>query len=330
MTIATGRVGPTLDGGELVATACRGDDAATERMLERLDSTNKATQSALMETIRRAASPRLWRQLLEHLAHDPLAEQAPGTLPPPRPASPKRSAAIVRLFVEDDPQSAATRQAVLLEGLSGSCAEVRVTAASLLGLCGDPRAADVLVDAVHAAAPDVGARAVDALGVLRLGYSASVLIDALRSDNELLHHAATRALSRFGPGAVAALAGALRAPQEHIRWHAARALGQIGDASAAESLASALGDPDSNVRFASAEALAEIGAEAMPKFLERLARHAASEDVRQASRHLINCLHQDELKARLQPLLDVLHAPGAGSQVQAVAARLMQVWRTES
>jgi len=326
VTIVTGRAGPLPEGGELVAIACSGDDAATQRMLERLGSSNKAIQSALSQAIRRTAPHGLWRRLLDHLAHENFAEPSPAATPGARPASPNRSAAIVGLFVEEDPLSAATRQAVLLEGLSDPCPEVRVTAASLLGLRGDARAADLLLEAVHSAAPGVGARAVDALGVLRLKGSAPALVDALRSENEELHHAATHALSGFGPGAVPALAGALRAPQEHVRWHAARALGQIGHASAADSLAGALGDPDSNVRFSAAEALAEIGSEAIPNFLERLARHAASEAIRQASRHMINSLHQDELKARLQPLLDVLHAPGAGTQVQIVATRLLETW----
>ena len=330
MTIVTGRAGPLPDGGELVAIACSGDDGATQRMLERLGSPNKSIQSALSQAIRRTAPPGLWRRLLDHLAHENLAEPGAGACPAEPRASPNRSSAIVRLFVEEDSPSAATRQAVLLEGLRDPCGEVRVTAASLLGMCGDARAADLLVDAVQTAAPGVGARAVEALGVLRLDGSAPALVDALRSENELLHHAATRALSGFGPGAVPALTGALRAPQEHVRWHAARALGQIGHASAADSLAGALGDPDSNVRCAAAEALAEIGSEAIPSFLERLARHAASEAIRQASRHLINSLHQDDLKARLQPLLDVLYAPGAGPQVQIVGARLLQAWRNPS
>ncbi|OGO51016.1 MAG: hypothetical protein A2Z30_07450 [Chloroflexi bacterium RBG_16_64_43] len=330
MTIVAGSVGPLPDGGELVAIACSGDDAATQRMLERLGSPNKAVQSALSQAIRRTAPAGLWRRLLDHLARENLAEAVAGATPAVRPGSPNRSSAIVKLFVEEDSHSAATRQAVLVEGLSDPCGEVRVTAASLLGMCGDARAADLLLDAVQSAAPGVGARAVDALGVLRLDRSAPTLVEALRSDNELLHHAATHALSAFGPGAVPALAGALRAPQEHVRWHAARALGQIGDASAADSLAGALGDPDSNVRFAAAEALAEIGCKALPSFLERLARHATSEAIRQASRHLINSLHQDDLKARLQPLLEVLYAPGAGTQVQIVAARLLQAWRNTS
>jgi HEAT repeat protein len=129
--------------------------------------------------------------------------------------------------------------------------------------------------------------------------------------------------------------------RSRVGWRIARAAGacplacgacpgQIGDASAAEPLTAALSDPDSNVRFAAAEALAEIGSEALPCVLDRLSRHAASESVRQAARHLINTVHADDLKARLQPLLDVLYAPGGSSQVQVVAARLLQAWRNPS
>jgi HEAT repeat protein len=328
VTVVTGRAVPIPDGSTLVAGACAGDGQATDRLIKRLGSPNKESQRVVAEAVRRTADPRLWRTLLEYLALGREGEPAEGGVAQASASLGNRVAAIVGLFVDSDPHSVASRQSVLLTALEDPCPEVRITAASLLGLQGDPRAAELLLEAVNSAAPAVGARAVDALGVLRLERSAAVLVDALRSDHEQLHHAATHALSGFGPGAVSALAGALRAPQEHVRWHAARALGQIGHPSAAEALATALSDPDSNVRYAAAEALAEIGGEAIPSFLERLTRHAASENVRQAARHMINSLHADELKARLQPLLDVLYAPGAGAQVQIVAARLQQMWRT--
>ncbi len=300
------------------------------RLLEGLASPNKVTQSLVVQAVRRTADPRLWQTLLESLSLERPIESG-SSAGRGAPLSPQAGeAAIIELFVDSSPDSHAVPQAVLHAALEDSRLAVRITAASLLGLQGDGRAADLLVDGLGSVAPTVGARAVTALGVLRLERSATVLVEALRSEHEELHHAATRALSGFGPGAVSALAGALRAPQEHVRWHAARALGQIGHASAAEPLAAALSDPDSNVRFAAAEALAEIGGAAIPSFLDRLARHAAHETERQAARHLINSLHADDLKTRLQPLLDVLYAPGGSSQVQIVAARLLQAWRTPS
>jgi HEAT repeat protein len=330
VSAVTGRAVLGPDRAALVAGACAGDGEATVRLLEGLASPNKVTQSLVMQAVRRAADPRLWQTLLESLALEGPIEAVSMAGRAATVSSRGSEAAIIELFVDSSPDSPAVRQEVLHSALKDPRLSVRITAASLLGLQGDARAADLLVDGLGSVPPAIGARAVNALGVLRLDRSAAVLVEALRSEHEELHHAATHALSGFGPGAVSALAGALRAPQGHVRWHAARALGQIGHASASEPLAGALSDPDSNVRFAAAEALAEIGFEAVPSFLDRLTRHAAHEAERQAARHLINSLHADDLKARLQPLLDVLYAPGGSSQVQIVAARLLQAWRDPS
>jgi len=139
-------------------------------------------------------------------------------------------------------------------------AQVRRTAASLLGKVGGVQAVDVLVAALDDADEQVCAAAVASLGRIGDRRSVSPLCAMLKSECNLRQHAA-EALGEIGdPRAVGALIGALGDARYVVRIAAIRALGRIGDRRAIEPLVTVLGDCDSSIRRIAAAALIRIGA----------------------------------------------------------------------
>jgi HEAT repeat protein len=102
----------------------------------------------------------------------------------------------------------------------------------------------------------------------RIGPAAAAavpdLVRELGAANDVHRWRAARTLGRIGPGAepaLAALTAALKDPSGAVRMHAARALGRIGPAAkpAAAALQRTTGDRDVGVRDAAREALERIG-----------------------------------------------------------------------
>jgi HEAT repeat protein len=148
-------------------------------------------------------------------------------------------------------------------------AEVRWTAAELLGEIGAPARAGVPALVTALRDPDahvrtVAAASLGAIGPAAAGEAIPALSERLHGDDRL---AAIKALCGFGAEAkpvVPALIELLRDPSEEVRWNAALTLGKIGPGAqaAVPALIAALKDTDANVREHAAESLGQIGAEA--------------------------------------------------------------------
>ena len=118
--------------------------------------------------------------------------------------------------------------------------------ATALGLLGDVRAADQLVEALGAGQhPGLPAAAAEALGQIGV------------------------------PAAVPALVAALRDESEELRVSAARALGQISDAAAVDGLVAALGSDRREADRAAAAALLRLGASGLRALEAHPSQYAA-------------------------------------------------------
>lgn len=318
---------------EMLARAVAGDPEAVNTMLRQLSSPNQWLRRIILEAIQDTADLILWQRLLACWA---LHQWRVRDVEEPgfprwimRETTEAIEPALTGLFVEDDrPEIVPLKLAVLHEGLTDPNCRIRNASATLLGLRGDGRAIDTLIEAVRSGEPECRLRATRALGALKDPRGGWVLVEALASDDEPLHHKATEALSAMGDKAIPALVEALKHPRQHVRWHAVRALGEIGAACVAANLADTLDDADYGVRWAAAEVLSGLGSEAVRAILERLSSHALSEGMRQAAYHSLHQLQRGELQTRLQPLLDALHGPGAIAEAPMVAFRLLQAWKT--
>ena len=314
---------------DLMTRAIAGDRDAADACLDQLGSDNKWLQHMMMEAMGSCTDVRLWQRLLTCLALHRWGEYADHRRRADGEASKRIDAATVSLFVQDAvPEVAPVKLAVLHEALTEPECRVRNAAATLLGLRGDPRAIEALVEVVRSGEPECKLRAVAALGRLNDERAGWLLIEALALDDERVHHEAGRALSELGDKAVPALIDALQYPQPHVRWHAARALGSVGDVRSTAGLLEALTDNDSGVRWAAADALVAVGEPAVPSILEWLSRHTLSEDVRQAVYHALHQMPSRRIQAQLQPVLDALRSPASGIETPGAAYRLLQTWES--
>jgi len=148
----------------------------------------------------------------------------------------------------------------------GNSAEVRWTAADILGQIG-PDAADATPALGQALADDdplVRRVAAESLG--KIGPPASAAVPALaamlQSEDRIY---AVKALIRFKTAArdaAPALIAVLKDPSPEVRWNACEALGDMQAKAAVSALQDLLADPEDRVREHAAEALGEIGPDA--------------------------------------------------------------------
>jgi HEAT repeat protein len=312
----------------LLARFVAGDPEAAHSLFRLLGSNDQASRESVLEVISNAADLLLWQRLLHDVARhrsldctDGHSPAAPGTLE-------RAYTALVDLFLKDDdpPAVMQIKSAALSAGLTESEPGIRHTAATLLGLQGDARAINILIEATGTGERDCQLRAVAALGHLKDERGGMALAAALASDDEEVHWAASQALRALKAAALPALIQTLKAPNPHVRWHAVCGLGDIGDVRAAGNLAEALWDDDFSVRWAAAEALTKLGALVVPEILRRLAHRVLTEDVCQAAYHALRPLAPGVNHNRLQPLLGALRGRQAPNEAPPIADELLQTW----
>ncbi len=312
----------------LLARFVAGDPEAARRLFQLLGASDRAGRESVMEVISNDADLLLWRRLLHYVAlhrsHDCTDDHFPadpGTLE-------SVHTMLVDLFLQEDnpPAVIQVKAAALSEGLTETEPGIRHTAATLLGLQGDSRAIDALIEAVSTDEREYQLGAVAALGHLKDEPGGVALVAVLASDDEEVHWAASQALTALREAALPALIQTLQAPKPHVRWHAVCGLGDIGDVRAAGHLAEALLDDDFSVRWAAAEALTKLGAPAVPEILRQLARSVLTEDACQAAYHTLRQLASDVGHNRLQPLLEVLREQRAPVAAPPIADELLQAW----
>jgi HEAT repeat protein len=233
----------------LLARFVAGDPEAAHALFRLLGSNDRASVESVLEVISNAADLLLWQRLLHHVArHRPL--DCTDGLSPAGPGNAERAyTTLVDLFLKGDspPAVIQIKAAALSEGLTESEPGIRHTAATLLGLQGDARAVNVLIEAAGTGRRDCQLKAVAALGQLKDERGGMALVAALASDDEEVHWAASQALHALKEAALPALIQTLKAPKPHVRWHAVCGLGDIGDVQAAGKLANALWDDDFSV-----------------------------------------------------------------------------------
>ncbi len=169
----------------------------------------------------------------------------------------------------------------LISALKSSAAEIRLKAATTLGVIRDPRAVAPLIEARLSATRDAPFRAacVEALRQLPPPVDPSLLA---------FYHVALKEweqATKLGATAIEAVVLALADPDTGVRRAAARALGIIGDQRALTSLRLALQDTDIEVRSEAALTLGKTGdAEAMKQLLalcsERMGRSVTESEVK--------------------------------------------------
>ncbi len=312
----------------LLARFVAGDPEAATSIFHLLGSDDRASRESMMEVISSDADLLLWQRLLQQVARHRSPDCADGRFPADPGTLERAYAALVDLFLKEDnpPAVIQVKAAALSAGLTESESGIRYTAATLLGLQGDARAINVLIEAASTSERDCQLRAVTALGHLQDERGSMALVAALASDDEEVHWAASEALRALEDAALPALIQTLKAPKPHVRWHAVCGLGDIGAVQAAGNLAEALLDDDFSVRWAAAEALAKLGTPAVPEILRQIAHHVLTEDACQAAYHSLQQLAPGVGHNRLQPLLGVLRGRHAPNEAPPIADQLLQTW----
>ncbi|MDO8915264.1 MAG: HEAT repeat domain-containing protein [Coriobacteriia bacterium] len=164
---------------------------------------------------------------------------------------------------------------VLLSALFDEDPRLSRWVATTLGLRGDPRALQPLMDHLRSDDATLREAAAGALGLLGHADAIEALADALDDPEARVVRAAAFSLRRLGDdrGAAAVHVGLveqLHDGDEDQRGFAARTLGALGDVRASSPLVEALADPSDDVRADAAEALGKIADKgAMEPLLER-------------------------------------------------------------
>jgi HEAT repeat protein len=144
--------------------------------------------------------------------------------------------------------------------LSDRRLDIRVLATQALGVIGDERAVESLIQALKDEEIDIRKTAAWALGEIKDKRAVEPLIRALTDKNFVFRVSAAEALARIGDvRAVEPLIQALKDQKTDIRDTAVRILGELGDQRAVEPLIHVLMDKNFGFRAAAAEALAKIG-----------------------------------------------------------------------
>lgn len=347
----------------LIQQASSGDPDSIQKVLQYLNAANSDLRHMMQAALHATYEVDLWRQLLYCIAHecwpilasaDHLGEPSPAR-PQPAPSTTKLPAdssamqSLIEVYAVDlDPDSQDEQEVkltVLLPSLDSADTLQRWAAAYILGLRGNLRAIPVLDEILDPTfAGDIPIppeqhqrwqrRAIHALATLNDITCGPPLIKALANPNHDVHISASQAINELGRNAVPALLNALHHPDSHVRWHAARALGQIGDLRALDILAEGLFDENMEVRWATARVLANLDVPAIPAILQVLCMHELTEPLRQSSYHALNSMpgsRQPEIRAYLEPLLDVLRRQNAISMISieapVIAQRLLSEWK---
>lgn len=132
----------------------------------------------------------------------------------------------------------------LVECLADKYARVRGTAAQLLGIIGDWRATAGLINLTRDGDKVIKRIALDAISKTDDPKAIDILIDALAHDNPTVQQASMTALVNMGNKVVNTLVEALKHENSVIRGRSAHVLGIVGDASITQHLQKLLDDHD--------------------------------------------------------------------------------------
>jgi HEAT repeat protein len=152
----------------------------------------------------------------------------------------------------------------LFEALSGGDAVSAASAATTLGVRGDERAVEALLQLLHHPQAAARSAAATALGLIGCASSIPELREAVADCDSTVAAQASLALQRIGDegseeAACATLVGEMSAEDPERRALAARALGGLMHRSAVEPLIGGLADPVAQVRADAAGSLGWIG-----------------------------------------------------------------------
>ena len=148
-----------------------------------------------------------------------------------------------------------------LRAIGDSDPDVVAKAATRLGMRGDERSVDALVDLLHRSEPSARAAGAAALGLVGSDRAVADLREASHDPDPSVARASLLALARLGDSASAgaacdSLVVQLRSADPELRALAARALGGLLEERAVDPLMVALADEESQVR---ADAAASLG-----------------------------------------------------------------------
>jgi HEAT repeat protein len=152
----------------------------------------------------------------------------------------------------------------LLAAVNEGDAEAAASAATVLGLHGDERVLDALLELLRHPSPNARAAAATALGLIGSEAAIPALRKALEDCDSTVATHASLALQRLGDvesedAACDSLVEEMKAPDPERRALAARALGGLMHARAVEPLIAALSDVSAQVRADAAGSLGWIG-----------------------------------------------------------------------
>ncbi|MFQ6125485.1 MAG: HEAT repeat domain-containing protein [Candidatus Heimdallarchaeota archaeon] len=131
-------------------------------------------------------------------------------------------------------------------------------AARILGLIGDERATEPLLQALSDRSERIREKVAEALGRISKPRAIKGLINALQDDYGHTRQNAMEALIKIGPDAVETLIKALKHRNKIIRIHVCQVLGAIGDQRAIKPLTQLRHDSDFKVRRSASKALKQL------------------------------------------------------------------------
>jgi HEAT repeat protein len=166
-------------------------------------------------------------------------------------------------------------RAPFAEALEAAQGAIRMTAAEIMGKCGDGSSAEILAPLTRDADLGVRIAAIDALGSVAQPQSCAVLAGCITDPEPGARSAAVRALENIARTARAWLQGAAPVDAQVLR---------SAVETAGEAIRQAAHDLDETVRAAAAKAVAAVADEEGNNLLVELALHDDSEAVRQAAR----------------------------------------------
>ena len=180
-------------------------------------------------------------------------------------------AGIVEMAVEGLRDLGTAASPLLDEAIGSVWEPIRLHAARVMGLVGDPAGVRSLVRLLGDESPNVRAEAATALGLIKNPAALRPLIDTLGDFNEEVRRSAVAALVRFGADAVTPLVIALEHTKQKLAKCAAiSALGTIGDVRALPILIQHQKSGYHLVRLAAIAALPRFGAAAVEPLRARL------------------------------------------------------------
>jgi HEAT repeat protein len=180
----------------------------------------------------------------------------------------------------------------LLSAVHDGDADAAASAATILGLHGDERVMDALVELLHHPSANARAAAATALGLIGSEAAIPELREAMSDCDSTVATHASLALQRLGDteseeAACASLIEEMRAPDPERRALAARALGGLMHAHSVEPLIAALKDPAAQVRADAAGSLGWIGDERATRPLTAVGFTDPDPFVREVAMHAI-------------------------------------------